>query len=286
MKHITLKSSAVAVMAMLFLGCENTPTEVETTPKDEPTVTLDGMKFIPATDSVAYMHPLNTMNSGVYSPTLTYSFHMDSTEVTQKAYDNLMSNSYDHYATPAWSEQGGLGDNYAAYHVNWFAAVLYCNAKSNAEGKDTVYTYDSITGAYGTLENIATDYSVKGYRLPTEAEWEYACRAGTTTDHYWGDDESASIYAWWGGSNVNAVAQKFPNALGLYDMSGNVWEWCGDWDGDYSSLTPTGPETGSQRVKRGGSWYDDKYRLSSGYRHSHFPELGSTSTGFRTVCVD
>jgi formylglycine-generating enzyme required for sulfatase activity len=129
-------------------------------------------------------------------------------------------------------------------------------------------------------------------RLPTEAEWEYACRAGTTGPHFFGPDESLDDYAW---HRVNArgrthpVGQKKPNPWGLYDIYGNVWEWCSDWYGaDYYEKcpreNPRGPETGDRRMLRGGSWfYDIGFRCRSAFRHHNLPERGYHTLGFRAA---
>lgn len=130
------------------------------------------------------------------------------------------------------------------------------------------------------------------FRLPTEAEWEYACRAGTTTQFYWGDDPNYSQigdYAWyWDNSGIRTheVGLKLPNAWGLYDMSGNVWEWCQDW---WSSLypsgdqvDPTGEESGSYRVLRGGDWgYYSPWNCRSAYRGRYDPGSRGDDGGFR-----
>jgi formylglycine-generating enzyme required for sulfatase activity len=188
--------------------------------------------------------------------------------------------------------------------VLWFEAALYCNARSNRDGLDTVYSYDSASiGTYG-LAGLAIDLTKNGYRLPTEAEWEYACRAGSTTDYYWGrnyppttrDDTLAidSNAIWSGGilgghyNDWQRAAGKKPNAFGLYDMIGNAMEWCNDVYDPYDSAAqtdPTGPSSGSFRVLRGGAWYDtDPFLLRSARRFCSLPSLyGQFSPGFRCV---
>jgi formylglycine-generating enzyme required for sulfatase activity len=129
------------------------------------------------------------------------------------------------------------------------------------------------------------------YRLPTEAEWEYGCRAGTTTVFSFGDDESKlGEYGWYNSNSSNTthpVGEKKPNGWGLYDVHGNVFEWCQDWRGDYpggSVTDPQGAATGSYRVRRGGYWYSGAGYCRSEYRND-FDEPGSRSdgVGFRPV---
>ena len=126
------------------------------------------------------------------------------------------------------------------------------------------------------------------YRLPTEAEWEYACRAGTTTKWSFGDDESGlGDYAWFkgnSGSQTHAVGKKKPNAWGLFDMHGNVWEWCSDWYGDYAKAAvtdPQGPSGGSIRVFRGGSWCNSAGHCRSAFRNGNDPSFRLGDLGFR-----
>ncbi|MFM8802591.1 MAG: formylglycine-generating enzyme family protein, partial [Planctomycetia bacterium] len=127
------------------------------------------------------------------------------------------------------------------------------------------------------------------YRLPTEAEWEYACRAGTTTGYSFGDDESKiSQYAWFGktdGGRTHPVGQKKPNAWGLYDMHGNVWEWVNDWYGRYPTgavTDPQGPSSGaSGRVSRGGSWLSTAGNSRSADRDGDGPSIRFNFLGFR-----
>ena len=122
------------------------------------------------------------------------------------------------------------------------------------------------------------------FDLPTEAQWEYACRAGTTTTYYWGNSMDGN-YAWYtsnSGSKAHPVGGKTPNAWGLYDMSGNVWEWCLDWDGTLAYGTdPKGSSSGSYRVFRGGSWYDNGSFSTSSFRLIITPSYTSSNNGFR-----
>ncbi|MDP2897611.1 MAG: SUMF1/EgtB/PvdO family nonheme iron enzyme, partial [bacterium] len=134
------------------------------------------------------------------------------------------------------------------------------------------------------------------YRLPTEAEWEYACRAGTTTEFYWGDDVGVAQigrYAWcagnydWRESGSKPVGQKKPNAWELYDMSGNVWEWCQDLYVDKypteSQTDPTGAAGGSDRVLRGGGWNSYAFSCRSADRSGGSPSRRNDGLGFRLV---
>lgn len=130
------------------------------------------------------------------------------------------------------------------------------------------------------------------FRLPTEAEWEYACRAGSSTRYYFGDDPGYSEigdYAWYDGNSsdtTHAVGQKEPNAWGLYDMHGNVWEWCSDWYDAYDSaqqIDPEGPSSGSNRVFRGGAWYNVPQFSRAAARSGVMPTYTDIHLGFRLV---
>ena len=263
-----------------------------------------GMKPVRSgTFSMGYA--LGTANQKpAHTVTLAYDYFMDSVEVTQAEYAAILR-------WKPWTEVGDLsvGDRYPAYNMTWFDAALFCNAKSKRNGLDTVYTYISVNGVpgYGCIaDSMKVDLTKSGYRLPTEAEWELACRAGTTMKYYWGDDTAQATVKQFGWYELNAdsgywtlphaarngaqeVALKTPNANGLYDMSGNVSEWCNDWfrsDAYATSpiINPTGPQKDAVRkVARGGSWYSSNVGLSSFYRYSYKHFAPSKYVGFRTV---
>ena len=212
-------------------------------------------------------------------------FYLSTTEVSQSEYHALMG--------------GSPADGVPATNVSWYDAIAYCNALSARAGLNPAYTVDG--------ENVTWNRAADGYRLPTEAEWEFACRAGTVgpfnLDHSIGADE-ANYYGHYpyeiegnyfnqGALDVKpgvyrgepiASASFAPNAWGFYDMHGNVAEWVWDYYGAYdagASQDPTGPETGSLRVNRGGGWNDFAKNLRSAYRASLTPTSSSPSVGFR-----
>jgi formylglycine-generating enzyme required for sulfatase activity len=157
-------------------------------------------------------------------------------------------------------------------------------------------SWDMIAGAGGFIESLNAANPGMNFRLPSEAQWEYACRAGTTTRFYWGDDPSYTEignYAWYEGNAWNAgqqyahvVGQKLPNAFGLYDMSGNVWEWCQDWcHSNYTGAPTDGSAwespTDSSRVLRGGSWCNNNDSCRSATRYGYYPGRVLSYIGFR-----
>ncbi|MBL8618538.1 MAG: formylglycine-generating enzyme family protein [Deltaproteobacteria bacterium] len=166
--------------------------------------------------------------------------------------------------------------------ISWFDAVRFCNAVSRACGLPDAYNIGA-----GREPTVTWDQASGGFRVPTEAEWEYAARAGTRY-RYAGGDELAAV-GWFegnSGGSTRAVGQKRANGWGLHDMSGNVWEWCWDWRGAYSSgrvVDPVGPASGAYRVNRGGSWSVGPLGARVAYRLDAFPGYRSINLGVRLV---
>lgn len=166
--------------------------------------------------------------------------------------------------------------------VSWNDAVAYCRWLSEAEGLEPVYQ--------GSGSEMKIDMAAEGYRLPTEAEWEYAAKGGMLSNGYtYAGSNDLDTVAWYSqnsGDGTHPVETKAPNELGLYDMTGNVWEWCQDWYGAYgvdAQENPTGASSGAYRVYRGGSWGDGAGCCRSAYRNSDTPGSRYPSYGFRLV---
>src|ERR1035437_3505061 len=201
-------------------------------------------------------------------------FFMDQHEIPQEIYEAVTSKNPSRVKSPKNPVE----------QVTWSAAARFCNARSLQEG---------LTPCYDT-NTWECNFSVTGYRLPTEAEWEYACRAGSTTEYCFGDNEDGlAEYAWYGGDirgSAHPVGEKKPNVWGLYDMHGNVWEWCADWYGGYTAgavTDPQGPTTvptrGDHRVMRGGSFFNAAASCRSTNRMGCTPNGHNGDYGFRVV---
>ena len=202
--------------------------------------------------------------------TLTKSFGLGKTEVTQGQWKEVMG-------TEPWEGQEDVqaDKDCPATYVSWEDAVEFCDLLTDLERK---------AGKMSTK---------RSYRLPTEAEWEYACRAGTKTTFSFGDDEKQlGQYAWFEGNAelagekyAHAVGTKKPNPWGLHDMHGNVWEWCSDWYDRklLGGTDPVGPRGGSLRVLRGGSWWLFPDGCRSANRGSNDPSSRNGGLGFRVA---
>ena len=194
-------------------------------------------------------------------------FFMDKFPVTQDLYEKVMGKRINnsHFA----------GGDRPVENVTWFDAVEFCNQLSKKAGLKPVYTIDG--------EKITANWHAKGFRLPTEAEWEYACRAGTTGERY-GEIDQIAWYDKNSNGSTQGVGKLKPNPWGLYDMLGNVWEWCWDWHGDYPKEDKKdwySPESGSHRVCRGGSWLGNAQGCACAIRDRDLPGRRDDDLGFR-----
>ncbi len=195
---------------------------------------------------------------------ITRPFYLGATEVTQGQYRAVMGQSPSHFKG---------SDDLPVENISWTDATAFCDKLSEREK--------------GQLGGAV-------YRLPTEAEWEYACRAGSTTRYSFGDDAARlAEFAWHNGNSggkTHPVRGKGPNAWNLYDMHGNVWEWCQDWreEGYYGrslGADPPAPAQAAYRVPRGGSWFDGPQRVRSAIRGRSAPDSRNFDLGFRAARV-
>lgn len=207
--------------------------------------------------------------------TLTKPFYMGVFEITQRQRNLVMGLWPD--SSPSSSD--GSGGAYPAYNVS------YDDIRGSSSGAR--WPASSAVDASSFLGRLRAKTGLD-FDLPTEAQWEYACRAGTATTYYWGDAMDGA-YAWYSsnsGSTTHPVGTRLPNAWGLYDMSGNVWEWCRDRYGTLAyGADPVGSASGSSRVLRGGCWYYNSDYCTSSYRDYNDPSYRLLNIGFRLVRV-
>ena len=195
-------------------------------------------------------------------------FYIGMLEVTQSQWEKVVGTSiYQQKSKADASSTYGVGPDYPMYYVSWDEAMEFCRLLSNKTGRT--------------------------YTLPTEAQWEYAARGGYKNEgaKYAGSNMIDAV-AWYtdnSGSSTHIVGSKRANALGIYDMSGNVREWCKDWYADsyvsYDTNNPVGPSSGSRRVTRGGSWYSSASSCRVAYRGNYSPGFHDSNLGFRVVCL-
>ena len=221
--------------------------------------------------------------------TLTRPFEISATEVTRQQFKTALG--YD----PSFHEACGM--DCPVEWVNWHEAAAYCNALSAMRGVARCYSCSGAKDAVRCAQSGADIHACKGFRLPTEAEWEYAARAGTTTAFFSGGisscmttDSGADAISWYkvnSAGSTHPVGKKQKNAWGLYDMAGNVYEWTNDWyeaaRTSKGATDPTGPKTGTEKVFRGGAWYHNAEHARSGNRERFAPTKPFTFVGFRCV---
>lgn len=238
-------------------------------------------------------------------------FYMDKYEVTKALWDQVKGwnggNGYT-YDNPG----SGKGTNHPVQSIDWYDMVKWCNARSEMEGRTPAYYTDAgLTQVYkmGQVAPYVNWYA--GYRLPTESEWEKAARGGASGHRFpWADVDTIthSQANYYSDSSfpydisptrqydppfvdgvmpyTSPVGSFAPNGYGLYDMAGNVWEWCWDWAGTYPSAPqtdPRGPDTGSTRVGRGGNWNYYAEHCRNSYRYGNSPDYSATNIGFRSA---
>jgi sulfatase modifying factor 1 len=275
---MVLRLTIIVLATLAGTSCERAgpPQAVALAP---PTITTKGgveMVLIPAGSFLMGSRHGREEESPAHEVSID-AFLMDKYEVTQAEYERLGLPCPSHFKGPTLP----------AEQVTWAQAAFYCNTRSREE--DFQPCYNEETGA--------CNFQANGYRLPTEAEWEYACRAGIDGDYSFGNDaRSLGAHAWFADNaakKTHPVGQKKPNAWGLYDMHGNVAEWCNDvYDkNSYKSspaANPRGPADGKEYVLRGGSWKSNAEALRSSSRLGENPGfsdacLARDAIGFRCV---
>ena len=244
-------------LLFIVLGCEHDDHNAQTRPEETYTNSI-GMKliYIPPGDFMMGSKDGDSDEKPIHKVYISRGFYLSTTEVTQAQYKAVMGENPSYFK----------GDNNPVEQVNWYDANDFCKILSQKEGKT--------------------------YTLPTEAEWEYSCRAGTSTRYSFGDSESSlDDYAWYTSNSydkTHPVGLKKPNAFGLYDMHGNVWEWCRDgYDpGYYNRGTIMDPEVwpnNESRVLRGGCWANDASACRSMLRFWDDSDAKFIDYGFRVV---
>lgn len=238
-----------------------------------------------------------TFNNGTADMTVS-SFRMSQYEVTRTQFSDIMGTD-----PSDTSRSSGTSD--PVQMANWYHAIAFCNKLSLDEGLTPVYsvsvggtsvdwsalTYGEIPTTSNSDWNAATaNWSANGYRLPTEAEWQFAARGGNSSNGYtYAGSNTIGDVAWYttnSGSKTHTVGGLAANELGLYDMSGNVWEWCWDWYATYPATAQTdyhGAASGTGRIERGGGWFYSASSCTVAYRGIDDPNIRSSLIGFRVV---
>jgi formylglycine-generating enzyme required for sulfatase activity len=243
--------------------------------------------------------------TNTHTVTLTKDFYMYKYPVTQEMYQAVMGSNPSQFKTAVTGESGTPG-KLPLECVSWYDAIVFCNKLSIKEGLTPAYQMEKESSSemstdpkdWGAVPSsndprwdaVTVVAGSTGYRLPTEAQWEYAAKGGHKEQKYdFAGSDTVDYVAWYASnsdSTTHKVMGKAANALGLYDMSGNVYEWCWDWYGAYSSGTQTDPEgasLGPHRMIRGGYWYLTADFCRSAFRYYDYPDDRGYGIGFRLV---
>ncbi|MCB5229480.1 MAG: SUMF1/EgtB/PvdO family nonheme iron enzyme [Candidatus Cloacimonetes bacterium] len=248
--------------------------------------------YIITTERMVYVAG-GTFHNGTSNVTVS-SFYIGKYELTQAEYQAVMGSNPSSFA---------INPNHPVEQVSWFNAIEYCNRRSIMESLTPCYSYDTYgsnpdnwssgwNSSSGNHTNVSRDWTANGYRLPTEMEWMFASKGGNQSQGFtYSGSNNIDDVAWYSGNSASmthAVGAKAPNELGVYDMSGNVWEWVWDIYGDYPSglqTNPHGASSGSYRVRRGGGWSNVAGDCTVSSRGGNSAIVSSCDLGFR-ICIN
>lgn len=281
MKKKTLGLLMAGSLVLVLLGCKNpSPDPVVERLSDYTGTRVGTLKAVEG----------GTFNNGTADMTVS-SFRMSQYEVTR-------TQVYDIMGTDPSDTSYSSGTSDPVQMISWYYAIAFCNKLSIAESLTPVYTVTGVDFATLTFAAIPTatnadwdaataDWSANGYRLPTEAEWQFAARGGNSSNGYtYAGSNTVGDVAWYATYSTHTVGGKTANELGLYDMSGNVYEWCWDWYDTYPATAQSdyrGAASGTNRILRGGSWRYSATSCTVAYRYYYNPYYQNSPFGFRVV---